>query len=268
MDYLESRLYQPGDDVRNMDWRVTARSGKAHIKLYQEERERPVVLVVDLGTSMFFGTRRALKSVVAARAAALIGWASVLNGDRVGALLFNGTHTELPPTGGRKGAIRLIRHLVQSTDPEKGLAAGATTAGLNAALEKLRRVARPGSLVVVLSDFYGVDEQTRGHLVQLRRHCDLLLCQVLDPAELGPLPAGSYGISNGMSRGEMDLHSRARRDRYQDYFQSRRQQITDLSHSLAIPLVLLRTDGDITRGLRRGFLAGGISESAFGEQAA
>jgi len=106
MDYLESRLYQPGDDIRNLDWRVTARSGKAHTKLYQEERERPVVVLVDLGPGMFFATRGRFKSVIAARAASFLGWSAVAHGDRIGALLFNGEHRELKPRGGDKGSSR------------------------------------------------------------------------------------------------------------------------------------------------------------------
>ena len=82
MDYQESRAYQPGDDIRNMDWRVTARSGRAHTKLFQEERERPVVFCIDLGPSLFFATRGALKSVIAARAATLLAWAAAAQGDR------------------------------------------------------------------------------------------------------------------------------------------------------------------------------------------
>ena len=117
MDYLESRAYQPGDDIRSMDWRVTARTDSAHVKLYQEERERPVVVMIDLGPGMFFATRGAFKSVIAARAAALIGWAAIQNGDRIGAFLFNGGHHELRPLGGQRGVMRLIRQLVAATDP-------------------------------------------------------------------------------------------------------------------------------------------------------
>ena len=107
MDYLESRAYQPGDDIRSMDWRVTARTSHAHVKLYQEERERPVVVMIDLGPGMFFATRGAFKSVIAARAAALIGWAAIQNGDRIGAFLFNGGHHELRPLGGQRGVCLL-----------------------------------------------------------------------------------------------------------------------------------------------------------------
>ncbi len=100
IDFAEVRAYLPGDDIRNIDWRVTARTGQPHTKLFREERERPVLLLVDLGASMRFGTRVAFKSVLAARAAALLGWAAVGHGDRVGGVVFAGQeHQELRPLG-------------------------------------------------------------------------------------------------------------------------------------------------------------------------
>ena len=112
MEFAESRIYQPGDDVRSIDWRVTARTGRPHTKLFQEERERPVILLVDLGASMFFGTRKAFKSVLAAETAALIAWAAMHGGDRVGALVAGrSAHMELKPVAGRRGVLRVLRAL-------------------------------------------------------------------------------------------------------------------------------------------------------------
>ncbi|MGF1528710.1 MAG: DUF58 domain-containing protein, partial [Candidatus Competibacterales bacterium] len=112
MDFQESRVYQPGDDIRTMDWRVTARTGRPHTKLYTEERERPVFCLVDFSPSMFFGSRRMFKSVAAAKLAALIAWATVAGGDRVGGFLFGGgEHLEFPPRGGRRGVLPLLQGL-------------------------------------------------------------------------------------------------------------------------------------------------------------
>jgi uncharacterized protein (DUF58 family) len=189
MDYLESRGYQAGDDIRNMDWRVTARAGEPHVKLYTQERERPVVVMVDLNPGMFFGTRGAFKSIVAARAAALIGWAAVRHHDRIGALLFNGRHQELRPLGGQRGVLRLIRALVGATDPVQGMRQPDHPGRLTEALRRLRRVARPGGLVFILSDFYGIDADTRVLLQRLRQHSDVVACQVHDALELHSPPA-------------------------------------------------------------------------------
>lgn len=251
VDYQESRRYQPGDDIRNMDWRVTARSGKPHTKLYQEERERPVILMLDFGPSMYFGTRVRFKSVQAARAAALIAWATVRYGDRIGAFFFDqGEHLEIRPTGGQRGALRLIRQLVDWTSrtPEKRQ----TSEGMGEALRRMRRVARPGSLVVILSDFYSLDDQCERHLTRLCEHTDVLACMLVDPLELEVPPPARYGISDGRRRGLLDLNAKAGRSRYGQYFESHRQRVRNLMQRRRLPVFALRTDEDIAEALRQG----------------
>jgi uncharacterized protein (DUF58 family) len=255
MDYQETRSYQPGDDIRNMDWRVTARAGRPHTKLYQEERERPVVVVVDLGPSMFFGTRNAFKSVVAVRAAALIGWATVGNGDRIGALLFNGTHHELAPKAGRPGVLRLIRQLVATSEPALGDGLQSQRGGLSEALQRLRRVARPGSLVAILSDFYSLDEVSGNHLSRLRRHNDVIAVQIFDPLEQAPPPPGRYGISDGGRRSVLDTRSRSQREAYAAYFVGHHRRVREDMAKWAIPLIGLRTDQDMVATLCLGLAA-------------
>ena len=248
VDYQESRVYQPGDDIRNMDWRVTARAGRPHTKLFQEERERPVMVLVDLGASMFFGTRGAFKSVIAARAASLISWAAVQGGDRIGALLSNGEHHELPPMGGRRGALRVIRCLVPATAPSNG--AHIRLGGLSEALRRLRRVARPGSLVFVLSDFYAMDDDTERHLRHLRQHNDIVACQIIDALELVPPPPGVYGITDGRYDGILDTRSAALRSTYQAFFSEHHEAVRELLRKHAIPLMVLKTSDDVAERLR------------------
>lgn len=230
MDYRESRHYQAGDDIRNMDWRITARSGHAHVKVFDEERERPVMVVADFSPSMFFASRGSFKSVMAARLAALIGWAAIQHGDRIGAFLVTGRVTgsqlqtnnappydgpiELQPSGGRRGQMRLIRALVAVGDPEPGLAAKADANALNLALARLRQVIRPGALVWLLSDFAGADAETERHLSQLAKHNSLLAIEIFDPLELTPPPPGRYRISDGRRSGLLDTLSTRRREDY------------------------------------------------------
>jgi len=254
MDYLESRAYQPGDDIRSMDWRVTARTSHAHVKLYEEERERPVVVMIDLGPGMFFATRGAFKSVIAARAAALIGWAAIQNGDRIGAFLFNGGHHELRPLGGQRGVMRLIRQLVSATDPAVAMDQNIDVHGshLNEALLRLHRVARPGSLVFILSDFYAIDADTRRHLQRLRQHNDIVACQILDAIELEPPPAGHYAITDGTETGMLDTYSAARRRAYADYFADHHQAVQRLMQQSAVPLQRIATSDDVAQALRLG----------------
>ncbi len=212
VDFLESRNYQPGDDIRNMDWRVTARTGRPHTKIFQEERERPVLLVLDAAPSLFFGTRHCLKSVAAGRMAAAIAWAAVRRGDRIGAFLFApGAHREIRPAGGRRGAMRVIQGLVEWLDPAR-IRDGMEP--LSAALERVRHAVRPGSLVIVISDFFSLDETCNRHLSRLRQHNDVIGCQVLDPAE-ETLPAGRYPITDGRHTSLLDMAHAGGRRRFQ-----------------------------------------------------
>ncbi len=255
MDYQESRGYQAGDDIRSMDWRVTARTGNPHVKVYQEERERPVVVFVDLNPGMFFGTQGMLKSVLAARAAALIAWAALARGDRVGAMLFNGEHSDLQPRGGKHGVLRLIRELVARTDPRAVIDALSHDGSLNAALGRLRRVARPGSLVVLISDFYGIDDESARHLSWLRRHNDVVALQIVDAIEEAPPPSGRYGVVAAGRRGVLDTGSSAARRAYSDYFSRHHEAVQAAMRRHAIPLLRISTGGDLVAALRWHFAA-------------
>ncbi len=267
MDYQESRSYQAGDDVRSMDWRITARTGEPHVKLYQEERERPVVLFLDLHPGLFFGSRGMLKSVAAARAAALIAWAATGRGDRVGAMLFNAGHCDLSPRGGKRGVLQLIRQLVNHSDPRIGIDAQARAGRLNEALIRLRRVSRPGSLIVLMGDFYGIDDDSAGHLLRLRQHNDVVAVQIVDPLEEAPPMAGRYTIMDGEQQGILDTRSNDACRAYQDHFRRHHQSVVTIMRRQAIPLLRLSTGEDIVGALRV-FFAGGTGHAAMGRSAA
>jgi uncharacterized protein (DUF58 family) len=195
-----------------MDWRVTARTGKAHTKIFQEERERPVLVVVDASPSLYFGTRTRLKSVAAGQLAAAIAWASVRRGDRIGAFLFAPDgHRELRPSGGRRGAMRVIQGLVDWLNPET---AHQGHEPLSTSLERVRHAVRPGSLVLIISDFFNLDEQCHRHLSRLRQHNDVIGCQVMDPAEEF-LPAGRFPISDGDHSAMLDTYQENMRRQFE-----------------------------------------------------
>jgi uncharacterized protein (DUF58 family) len=244
MDYQESRVYQAGDDVRSMDWRVTARAGVPYVKLYEEERQRPVMLLVDLNPGMFFASQGAFKSVIAARAAALIAWAGVAQGDRVGGLIFNGDHLEIPPRGSATGALQLFRLLVQAADPEKGLQEsrpGADNNDLDSALKRCRRVTKPGSLVFILSDFYHLGEETNAQLLRLGQHNDLVAVQIVDPLEIMPPPTGVYGVSNGVQHGVIDTRTQDLKQGYEQWCAAHHAEVEQVMRRCAIPLLKLST---------------------------
>ena len=274
MDYQESRAYQPGDDVRSMDWRVTARAGHPYVKMYEEERERPVMLLIDLNPGMFFATRGAFKSVQAARLAALIAWAGVANGDRIGALVFNGRHQELPPAGGAKGALRLFRLLMTATDPVKGMQSAlehfdnADKPGLDSALKRCRRVAKPGSLIFILSDFYNVSEETSAQLLRLRQHNDVVAIQLIDPIEESPPPAGVYGVSDGQQTAVIDTRSTKQRMRYEQWCSDHSSTVAEVMRKRAIPLLRLSTTEDVAMVLRRFMVNPNSSATVSGRVAA
>lgn len=255
MDYQESRIYQAGDDIRNMDWRVTARAGKPHTKLYQEERERPVVLVVDFNPGMFFGSTNSLKSVLAAKAATLIAWSVAARGDRIGALIINSSHHELVPKTGKRGVLQLIRELVIHSDPNNGLnqSMASKHTRMNDELKRLRRLAKPGSLVFIISDFYDIDEETAAHLRQLSRHNDIQAIQIVDPLELTPPPPDRYAVTDGKSSGVVNTKSTKGHDKYLQFFSQHHQKIQDLMQKQNIPLLCLSTEDDVLLALQRSF---------------
>jgi len=251
MEFAESRIYQPGDDVRSIDWRVTARTGRPHTKLFQEERERPVILLVDLSASMFFGTRTAYKSVLAAETAALIAWAAMHGRDRVGALVAGRSHhLELEPVSGRRGVLRVLRALAALS--RKASNGEEQQIKLCDSLLRARHVARPGSLLVVISDFYDLDEEAAGHLSRMRQHNDMLACWIHDRLEIEPPPPGRYGVSDGWQTATLDTVSRRARARYAASFGARFEQLRATLGRLAIPLLPIATGDDVAETLRRG----------------
>ncbi len=251
MEFSESRIYQLGDDVRSIDWRVTARTGRPHTKLFQEERERPVILLVDLGASMFFGTRTAYKSVLAAETAALIAWAAMRGGDRVGALVAGrSAHMELKPVSGRRGVLRVLHALAAlsrsvSEDGDQRIR-------LSDSLLRARHVARPGSLLVVISDFYSLDEDAAGHLSRMRQHNDMLACWIHDALEREPPPPGRYGVSDGWQTATLDTLSHRARARYAASFGAQLDTLRATLGRLAIPLLPIATGDDVADALRHG----------------
>ena len=194
MEYDESRPYQSGDDVRNLDWRVMARTGKPHTKVFREERERPVFCLVDYRARMFFATRGVFKHVLAAELASLAAWRAVIHGDRVGGVVFSDTvHHELKPERGRAATLHLLRQLEDAQDWPRD-AAGQSPA-INGALARLRRLARPGSLLMLFSDFQGLDQHGRAHLSYLARHNAIFLFYVHDAIEESLPPPGRYPMT-------------------------------------------------------------------------
>ena len=254
MEFDESRIYQPGDDIRNMDWRVTARTGDPHTKVFQEERERPVLLWLDLCSSMMFATRRCFKSVIAAQCAATIAWSAANNNDRVGGLIFSGEqHIEIKPGRGKSAVLKLIGQI--SRNPAWQHAGPSSTSSKENAVARLRSVAHPGSLIFMISDFRDMTEKALSHLANLSRHNDVVLLRITDPFEQALPDIGVLRFSDGSDERQLDTHVKATRESYHQRAVVSEERLTRFSRKHGIHLVPLSTVDDVFARLRETFAA-------------
>jgi uncharacterized protein (DUF58 family) len=248
MDYEETREYREGDDIRNMDWRVTARTGSAHLKVFREERERPVILCVDCGPHMQFGTRGTFKSVQAARTAALLGWSASGNQDRVGGLLFGAPYRGLRyfrPSRSRQSLWRLLRAL---TEPVEVASDGGDP--LLETLDKLQRMAPTGALLFVIADFNRDPSTLHRALGRLGQRHELVLLPVDDPADRDIPQIGRvmFQTVNG-TRIEINTDSEQGRRQYHETWERNRQALIQIASRLGIALIPVPTDQDIHQTL-------------------
>lgn len=242
MEFEEVRLYQAGDDIRSIDWRVTARTSVPHTKLFQEERERPVILMLDQRCSMFFGSQHCFKSVIAAHLAALIGWTALNNNDRVGALIFNDREeSDIRPKRSRHTLLSILQ---ESHKFNRQLTSPVTTepsVPLSQRLSDLRRIAKPGSALFIISDFHDIDQQCDEQLFQLARHGDISLLQVTDPLE-SQLPENmTLTVSNGQHKLRINTRNHNLTDHFRRNFDNQCQHLNSLASHLAIPLLTIST---------------------------
>lgn len=205
MEFAEVRPYQAGDDVRTIDWRVTARVQSPYTKLFQEERERPVFVMVDQRSPMFFGSRSVFKSVYAARLAAIIAWTANQQSDRIGALVFgDDEQRDIRAKSTKHSVLELVNQLVemnkQLTSPV-GQTGAIDTLNL---LTEASRVAHPGSMVALISDFHGFSAQCSEPLTQLAKTSDVFLFHLFDPLERQLPPVSQLMISDGEQRSNIN----------------------------------------------------------------
>ena len=214
MEYAESRAYAIGDDARHIDWRLTARSGTPHTKLFQAERERLTLVIADTAPSLYFGTRERFKSVQAARAGAIAAWAAVRDGDRIAALRGSERDPPVPPAAGPRGALRVLDALVRwyAAPPQDD-------SGLASALDHARRVLRPGSRLVLLADPASVAAVPAERWAALSMHNEVIVLLLSDPLERDP-PRAALPFATAGHRVEVDLASAPQRQRWRNTFVS------------------------------------------------
>jgi uncharacterized protein (DUF58 family) len=229
MEFEEVRQYQPGDDIRNIDWRVSARTGGTYTKLFCEERERPVHIVVDQRNSMFFGSAQRFKSVLAAEVASALAWAALAGSDRIGGQIIGEyRESDIRAKRTKEAVLRFVRDLVthnqqlpvtqpEQIDKKTGTPVSKTLAQV---LEECRRLTRPGTAIFVVSDFHDFDPASARALSLLGRHTDISLIQIVDELEQQIPFSGQVSISDGKQRSSVQLTGRVR-DAFEAQYQTR-----------------------------------------------
>ena len=252
LNFEELRNYLPGDDTRNIDWKVTARTREPYVRIYTEEKDRPVWLLVDQRISMFFGSRWKMKSVVAAEAAAVSAWRVLSQGDRVGAVIFDDADLQvIPPHRSEQRVAQILKAVLQKnhalnarsqTPPAPGM--------LNRALKHIAAAARHDCLVCIISDGSGINDKTRQYVTRLTEHNDVISVFIYDPVEQAMPSAGPLVFSDGLSQLEFDTDDRALREGYGNDFQDRLSRMQATSRRHAIPLLPIHTAAPVLEQVR------------------
>jgi uncharacterized protein (DUF58 family) len=251
MDFDSVRIYQPGDDVRSIDWRVTARTQTPHTKIFSEERERPILVISDLRSSMFFGSQR-LKSVVDCEISAALAWAGLAAYDRAGGLIFGAQQqTDVKARRSHHAVLQFVHGLQEFSanllEPEPD------RYSLAELLEESRRFIMPGSTAFIVSDFHDLNASCERHLFELARHANLNLCHVYDSIETELPPPSLYAVSDGQQQTMLDTRNDKLRQRFADAFVQRGQTLRKLSEQLSAGLLPFDTSDNVMSVLVRAY---------------
>lgn len=243
VDLAEVRAYQPGDDVRSIDWRVTARTNKTHTKIFREERERPTLVVVDQTQNMFFGSKLRLKSVCAAEVAARVAWQTLEAGDRVGGVVVSNENLQVHrPYRTTKSVARFLNNVANSNQA----LTRSTTAkqSLLDVMLRVRRLARHNFHVVVVSDFSGDLDIWQEHLQSIARSNQIVVAQVFDPLEEYLPPSDYYLVSSGQERVSFYSGDTKVRERYQQRFSEHAERLASICQHTNMRFVQVATTDD------------------------
>ena len=243
--FEELRDYRPGDDIRSIDWRATARLRKAHVRVYSEERERPVLLVVDQRAAMFFGSARATKATAAAELAAVAAWRTLEAGDRVGAVIFGDDEmVEIKPHRSRANVLHICHELVRLNSRLSATSPPDTGDTFNHALRRAINLARHDHLILLVTDYAGDDDTTRGLATRLAAHNDVLAVLVYDPAGIRFPVSGLMEVTDGQRRSAIpeDNHFI---QAFETEFLKRCSQLRERLGALRIPILPICTHDPI-----------------------
>ncbi|TBZ35076.1 DUF58 domain-containing protein [Rhizobium leguminosarum bv. viciae] len=251
--FEELRDYLPGDDIRSIDWRVTARTSRPVVRVYSEEKERPALIIVDQRINMFFGSRRSMKSVTAAEAAMLCAWRILGTGDRVGGFVFgDGGTSEVKPHRSRNAVIAFANRIAEKNKELRADAASAAASGqLDAVLETVSNIAHHDHLVVVISDFDGHTERTRDLLLRLSSRNDVVCILVYDPFLLELPVSGDIVVSGGGPQAELALRTASVRTSIDAFARKRGRELRAWQHELGLAMLPISAAEETAPQLRR-----------------
>jgi uncharacterized protein (DUF58 family) len=251
--FEELREYLPGDDIRSIDWRVTARTNKPVVRIYGEEKERPAILVVDQRINMFFGSRRAMKSVTAAEAAMLCAWRILGSGDRVGGFIFgDGDIGEVKPYRSRNAVIALADRIASKNQTlNSGFTDMPSPVSLDTALQRVAAIAHHDHLVVVISDFDGHGETTRNLMLALSARNDVICLLIYDPFLLELPKAANIVVSGGGLQAELSLSEAGVRKSIDTFARNRGRELMAWQRELGLPMLPVSTAEETAPQLRR-----------------
>ena len=258
LNFEELRGYLPGDDVRAIDWKVTARTGEPHIRVYTEERDRPSLIVVDQRMSMFFGSRLNMKSVTAAEAAALAAYRILDQSDRVGGIVFGDeVIAEIRPQRSRNAVNRFLTALAEANAMLKADAPTVDPMPLNRPLGAVAKIARRDHLVLIISDFDGIDDRTRTIVDGLSRHNDVVLCLVHDPIAREIPEDLHIVVSDGTLQAEIQAGSDQTHPALAEMSSGRLARVLDWQRTLGVPVLPLSAGEETLPQIRQMMGLGG-----------
>lgn len=246
IEFDEVRIYQNSDDIRSIDWKVTARTGTTHTKVFREERERPVFITFDSRETMKFATRGVFKSVQAANLAALIAWAAQQHGDCLGGQIFSEFQcSELKPQKGKHAVLNFLNVISNPV-----IAKNKTPISLVQILIRLNQHAKPGSLIYIISDFRGFNLECEQHLLKLNRHCSIILIFVYDNLEKSLPKHGKYKFTHQGQSITIDSNDNKLLFAHQEQFNSKLTHLEELARKSSISLIECNTNEDPMEILR------------------
>ena len=252
VDFEEVRLYQPGDDIRSIDWRVTARTQVPHTKLYSEERERPVYILCDQRAPMFFGSVNCFKSTLACHIGAQLSWAALNSGDRLGAVIFGDNQfRDIRPKRSKHTVLQTLQLLHKFNAELSSPIATQAKLDLTQMLKDTRRIATPGAALFVISDLHDLDDDAEKQLFHLARHLDITLIQTTDPLEHQLQAAAALNITDGKHKTQLPAHDRQFQKAYAQRAHKQQQALEERAQRLGLEVINVSTAGNYSELLRQ-----------------